>query len=71
MGVSVGGCFKQIMVFRRERKRGKVAVGPGSGECKAGYETNNRCDLRVRWRKLCALGEGEQDISVLRWVLRT
>ena len=69
--MSVGGCFKQIMVFRRERKRGKVAVGPGSGECKAGYETNNRCDLRVRWRKLCALGEGEQDISVLRWVLRT
>ena len=71
MGVSVGGCFKQIMVFRREKKRGNVALGPGSGECKAGYETNNRCDLRVRWRKLCALGEGEQDISVLRCVLRT
>ena len=71
MGVSVGGCFKQNVVFRRERKREKVAVGPGSEECKAGYETNNRCDLRVRWRKLCALGEGEQDISVLRWVLRT
>ena len=71
MGVSVGGCFKQNVVFRRERKREKVAVGPGSGECTAGYETNNCCDLRVRWRELCALGEGEQDIRVLRWVLRT
>ena len=74
MGVSVGGCFKQIMVFRereRERKRWKVAVGLRSGECKAGYETNKICDLRDRWRKLCALREGEQDISVLRWVLRT
>jgi len=71
MGVSVGGCFKQIMVFRRERKREKVAVGPGPGGCAAGYGTKNCCDLRVRWRELCALGEGEQDISVLRWVLRT
>ena len=55
MNVSVGGCLKQNTAFIRERKRKKVAVGPGSRECKAGYETNN-----------C----GEQNISVLRWVLR-
>ena len=29
MGVSVGGCFKQIMVFRRERKREKERESGG------------------------------------------
>ena len=40
MGVSVGGCFKQIMVFRRESKSENLAVGPGSRYFKAGYETS-------------------------------
>ena len=39
MNVPVGKCLNQSMVFRRQRKREKVAVGPGSREYKAGYET--------------------------------
>ena len=58
MNLPVGGFCKQNTAFRRERKRWKVAVGPGSGECKAGYETDNCGELRVRWRELFALGEG-------------
>ena len=54
MEVAVLGCLKQNMVSRRERKREEVAVGPGSGEYKAGYETNNCGDLRVRRRGLSA-----------------
>ena len=50
--------MKQNTAFRRERKREKVVAGPGSRECKAGYETNNRGESRVRWQGLCALGEG-------------
>ena len=69
IGVSVGGCLKQNMVSRRQRKREKLAVGPGSRECKAGHETNNCGELRVRWRGLCALGKGGQNMSVSRWVL--
>ena len=53
-----GGCCKQNTAFIRERKREKLAVGPGPRECKHGYETNNCGELRVRWRKQCALGEG-------------
>ena len=48
MHVSVGGCLKQNMASRRQRKREKVTVGPGSRECKAIYETNNFGELRVR-----------------------
>ena len=70
MDVAVGGCLKQNMASRGQRKRGKVAVGPGSGECKAGYETNNCGELRVRWRGLCALGEGGQNMGVPKWVLQ-
>ena len=33
MDVSVWGCLRQNMVSRRQRKREKVAVGPGPGEC--------------------------------------
>ena len=51
-------CLKQKMVSRRERKREKMAVGPGSIECKAGHETENCCELRVRWRGLWALKGG-------------
>ena len=42
MGVSVGGCLKQNMASRRQtkRKREKLAVGPESRECKAGYKTH-------------------------------
>ena len=50
----------------QKREKEKVADGPGSRECKAGYETNNCGELRVRWRKLCALGEGGQNMSELR-----
>ena len=71
MDVSVGGCCKQNTAFIRERKREKLAVGPGPRECKAGYETNNCGELRVRWRELCALGEGGQNMGVLMWVLQT
>ena len=52
MDVSIGGCLKQNMVFRRQRKREKVVVGPGSKECIAGYERNSCRELRVRWRGL-------------------
>ena len=38
MVVSVGGCLKQGIVFRRERKREKLMVGPGSKDCITGYE---------------------------------
>ena len=58
MDVSLGGCCEQNKAFIRERKRGKVAVGPGSGERKAGFETNNCGELRVGWRGLCAFREG-------------
>ena len=60
MNVPVGGCCKQNTAFRRVRRGVKVAVGPGSGDCKAGYETSNCGELRVRWRELCALGEGAE-----------
>ena len=42
-----GGCCKQSMVPRRQRKGEKVAAEPGTRECKAGYETNNCGELRV------------------------
>ena len=51
--------MKQNTAFRRYRKREKVAVGPGLRKFKAGYETNGCGKLRVGWRGLCALGEGE------------
>ena len=44
-------------VFRRQRRREKVVVGPGSRECKAGYETKYRGKLRVRWRWLVLVGK--------------
>ena len=53
------------------QKREKVALEPGSRDCKAGYETSNCGELRVRWRELCALGEGGQKMSVPRWVLQS
>ena len=70
MGVSVGGCMKQNMASRRERKRAKLRSESGLRECKAGYETSHCGELRVRWRELCALGEGGQNMSVLRRVLQ-
>ena len=44
--------MKHNTASRRERKRKKVSVGPGLSEFKAGYETKNWVDLRVRWRGL-------------------
>ena len=64
-------CYKQNTAFRRERKREKVTVGPGSRVCKVGYETNICGDLRVRWRGLRALGESGQNTRVSKWVLQT
>ena len=58
-------------LHKREKKREKVAVGQGPRECKAGYETNNCGELRVRWRELFALGEGMQNMGVLMRVLQT
>ena len=58
MGVSVRGCLKHNMVSRRQKKREKVAVGPGPSECKTGRETDNCGELRVRWKGLCALKVG-------------
>ena len=34
---------------KREKGREKLAVEPGPGGCKAGYETDNCGELRVRW----------------------
>ena len=53
-----GGCCKQSMSSRRQRKREKVAVGPGPRQCKAGDETKICGKLRLRWGGLCALGNG-------------
>ena len=50
-------CCKLSLVLRRQGKIEKVMVGPGSRECKAGYEKNNCGELRVRWRGPCALGK--------------
>ena len=50
----VVGCLKQNMIFRRQRKRGKVVVGgtgPGPIEFIAGYETNNCGEFQVRYFK--------------------
>ena len=41
-------------------------VGPGLRNCKAGYETTNCGELRVRWRGLRALGESGQNMGVSR-----
>ena len=60
MDVSVGGYLKQNMASRRQRKREKVAAGPGSRELKAGYETNSCAELRVKLSGLCALIEGAE-----------
>ena len=62
--------MKQNMAFRRQGKREKVMVGPGSREFKAGYDTKTCDELRIRWRELCALREWGQNMSVQRWVLQ-
>ena len=62
--------MKQNMASRGERKRDKVRVGPGLRECEARYETKNCGEFRVRWRELCALGEGH-NMGVSRWVSQT
>ena len=69
MGLSIGGCLKQNITFGRYIKTGKGSVGPGPKNCKAGYETNNCWELRVKWRGLYALGEGGQHMGVPKWVL--
>ena len=56
--------MKQNMVFRRERKREKVVVGPGSKGCIAGYETISRRELRVRRRGLVGSADGRWGINV-------
>ena len=58
MNVPAGGCCKLNAAFRRETQIEKVAVGAGPRECEAEYETNNCGELRIRWREICALGEG-------------
>ena len=65
-----GGCFKQNRVFRRQRKREKMVVGPGSADCKAGYETNDCGELCARWRWLVGRW-GVGGINVSREVFET
>ena len=48
-----------------------MAVGPGPRKHRAGYKTNNGGESRVRWRGLCALGDGGQNMSVPRRVMQT
>ena len=56
--------MKQNMGFRRQRKRERVVFGPGSKECIAGYETNSRRELCVRWRGLVGRWEvGHERVS--------
>ena len=70
MNVPVVGCLKQYMAFRRQIKREKVVVGPGSKEYIARYETSNCRELRVRWRGLvCRWQVGHGHVS--RGVLQT
>ena len=58
-----GGCCKQIMVSRIQRKREKVVVGLGSGGYKNGYETSccGLCALDGR-----SLKEKHMDVPVWR-----
>ena len=56
--------MKQKMASMRETKREKLGVGPELEECKAGHETSNCVELRVRWRGRYALGEGGQDMGL-------
>ena len=64
--------MEQKVASRRQRKREKVAFGPGPREYKAGHETSNCGELRVRWRGLCALSKGGgQNTSVPRRVVQT
>ena len=60
MDGSVRGAYDKKMVPRRQRKRGKVTVGPGSKDYKAGHETYKYGELRVKWRGLCALKGGAE-----------
>ena len=55
MGVSVGGCFKQIMVFRRERKREKEREGKWRLDQDQG---SAKLDMRQTIAVTCALDEG-------------
>ena len=70
MDVSIEGCLKQKMVFRRQRKREKVVVGPGSKECIAGYETHSCRKISVRWRGPVGRWQGGH-VRVSRGVLQT
>ena len=64
--------MKQNMASRRERKSEKVRVGPRLRQCEARYETGNCGEFCVRWRGLCALGEGgEEHGRVPRLMLQT
>ena len=63
--------MKQNIASRRQRRKEKEALRPGPRECKAGHETNNYEEFRVRWRKLCTLGKGGQNTGEWRWVLQT
>ena len=73
MGVSVGGGAwnRTRPPEDREGERERVMVGPGLRVFKAGYETKNCGEFRVRWRGLCALGERGQNRGVPKWVLQT
>ena len=71
MDVLVRGCFERSMVSRRQKKREKVAAGPGSKECTAGHETQNYGKLRVRRRGLSALGERAENECAKAGVVST
>ena len=58
MNVAVGGCLKHKVASRRERKREELWAVPGFRESEGGCETNSRGELRVKWRRLWALGAG-------------
>ena len=57
--------------FQKTKRKEKVAVGPGSSDCKAGHKTNSCGESCVRSGGLCALGKGRQNTSVSKWVLYT
>ena len=63
------------MVSRRQRKREKVSSegwARTKSDCKAGPETNNCGELRVRWGGLCVLkGEAEHERVMVNVANRT
>ena len=52
MGVSRWEPQTVFGLYKTEKEREKMGVGPGLRECEAGYEKNIYGEVHVRWRGL-------------------